>query len=81
MLLANMINISERKQLVFFSVEIIKNSINLILTYMISSKKSKYKNIQQSGQSFFQSGNKLLWSIYIYMYINLNINIKENIEN
>lgn len=60
MLLANMINISERKQLVFFSVEIIKNSINLILTYMISSKKSKYKNIQQSGQSFFQSGNKLL---------------------
>ncbi len=66
MLIAIVLPISSRKQIVFLSVELIKNTINLMLTYMISSKKSKYKGIQQSGQSFFQSGNKLLW---FYWYI------------
>jgi hypothetical protein len=36
----------------------------LVLTWMVSSKKSKYKSIKQSDQSFFQTGNKLLW-LYI----------------
>jgi hypothetical protein len=31
---------------------------------MVSSKKSKYKSIKLSDQSFFQTGNKLLW-LYI----------------
>lgn len=60
MLMANFLPFASRKQIVFFSVECIKNSVNLILTWMVSSKKSGYKNIRQSGQSFFQSDNKLL---------------------
>ena len=61
MLLASFLPVGSRKQIVFFSVELIKNTVNLILTWMVSSKKSKYKNIQHSSTSFFQSGNKLLW--------------------
>lgn len=60
MLLATMMPISSRKQIVFFSVEMIKNIVNLMLTWMISSKRSKYRGVQQGGQSFFQTGNKLL---------------------
>lgn len=60
MLMANFLPFTSRKQIVFFSVECIKNSVNLILTWMVSSKKSGYTNIRHSGQSFFQSGNKLL---------------------
>ena len=60
MLLASFLPVGSRKQIVFFSVELIKNTVNLILTWMVSSKKSKYKNIQHSSTSFFQSGNKLL---------------------
>jgi hypothetical protein len=47
---------------------------------MVSSKKSKYKSIKQSGQSFFQTGNKVLWlrlyQLNIYIRIpNLNSSI------
>jgi hypothetical protein len=37
---------SSRKQVVFFSVELIKNLVNLILTWMISSKRSNYSYIK-----------------------------------
>lgn len=60
MIIASMLPVSSRKQIVFFSVECIKNLVNLILTWMVSSKKSKYKSVKQSGQSFFQTGNKVL---------------------
>lgn len=60
MVLASMLPAGSQKQIVFFSVEIIKNTVNLMLTWMVSSKKSKYKNVQHSSSSFFQSGNKLL---------------------
>jgi hypothetical protein len=60
MLIASMLPVSLRKQIVFFSVEFFKNIVNLVLTWMVSSKKSKYKSIKQSDQSFFQTGNKLL---------------------
>lgn len=67
MLIANFLPYTSRKQIVFFSVECIKNSVNLMLTWMVSSKKSAYKNIRQSGQSFFQSENKLLWKLFIFL--------------
>lgn len=60
MLMATLLPESSRKQIVFFSVECIKNTVNLMLTYMISSKNSNYKTIRQSSQSFFQTNNKLL---------------------
>lgn len=60
MLVATVLPAASRKQIVFFSVECIKNTVNLMLTWMISSKHSKYKSIRQSSQSFFQAGNKLL---------------------
>ena len=60
MLLATFISPSSRKQIVFFSVELIKNLTNLALTFFISSKHSHYRAIKHGSQSFFQEGNKLL---------------------
>lgn len=59
-LFASLLPYTMRKQVVFFSVELIKNFANLVLTWMISSKKSNYSNIKLIGRSFFQEGNKLL---------------------
>lgn len=51
---------SSRKQIVFFTVELGRNIINLMMIFMVSSKHSKYSSIKQGSQSFFQEGNKLL---------------------
>jgi hypothetical protein len=60
MVLANLLPPPSRKQIVFFSVELIKNSTNLLVTWMMASRSSQYSRVKQSGQSFFQENNKLL---------------------
>jgi hypothetical protein len=54
LLLVNYLPPSSRKQIVFFALEVIKNVVNLMLTWMLSSTRSNYSNIKQQTQSFFQ---------------------------
>ena len=55
-----MIEISERKWIVFVGQELLKNLMNLWLTWMVSSKKSSYSRVNKGHKSFMEEGNKYL---------------------
>lgn len=47
-----MIHISERRWVIFIGQEMLKNVMNLWLTWMVSSKKSSYSQISKGSKSF-----------------------------
>lgn len=54
------VEIASRKWIVFAGQEILKNVINFWFTWMVSSKKSAYRQVSQGHKSFMEEGNKLL---------------------
>ena len=69
MILATWIPVSSRKMIVFICVEMVKNFVNLALTWMVSSKKSMYSSIRANSTSFMEKDNKLLWMMVEYIGI------------
>ena len=53
-------SIENKKIFVFVTVEFIKNSINAYITWMISSKGSKYADVKLANRSFMEKDDKLL---------------------
>ena len=52
---------NDKEEFAFIFVELIKNGTNFALTYMITSKKSQYREIKISNRSFMEKdGNKLI---------------------
>ena len=60
MILAIWLPVESRKMIVFFAVEIVKNGVNLALTWMVSSKRSMYSSIRADSGSFMEKDDKLL---------------------
>lgn len=60
MLWCTMIEVSERRWVIFVGQELLKNVMNFWLTWMVSSKKSAYNQINKSSKSFMEHGDKYL---------------------
>lgn len=60
MILVEYFPASERKEWVFILIELTKNFISFLLTYMISYSKSGYRAISFTDQSFMQMNGKVL---------------------
>ena len=60
MLWCTMIEVTDRKWVIFVGQELLKNIMNFWLTWMVSSKKSGYSQINKSSKSFMEHGDKYL---------------------
>ena len=54
------IPLSSQKSMIFMIQELLKNLMNLWLTWMVSSKKSSYSLVNKGGKSFMEDDNKYL---------------------
>lgn len=61
----------------FLTVEFIKNLVNVILTFQLTSKKGGYINIKYKNASFMEENGKLLW-LFIDQNCQMNYKILLN---